>query len=181
MILNDTLIKQHKGMIEPFHETMVSEGVISYGLSSAGYDFRLSGEFYLFDQGEGVIDPKNFDCNSGHFITANELIVPPHAFFLASSVEYVTMPDDVFGLCMGKSTYARCGLVDLTTPIEPGWQGNITFEFFNSTPRPIKVYAREGGIQVVFFKCMSKPETSYADRGGKYQGQTGITLPKVKK
>jgi dCTP deaminase len=169
-----------KGMISPFEEKMQRQGVISYGLSSYGYDARVADDFKIFTNVDNaLIDPKNFSETS--FVTrkANICIVPPNSFVLAHTVEYFKIPRDVLVICLGKSTYARCGLIVNVTPLEPEWEGHVTLEISNTTPLPAKVYANEGICQFLFLKADSECEVSYADRGGKYQGQTGVTLPRM--
>ena len=167
-------------MISPFVEKQNGEGVVSYGLSSFGYDARVSNEFKIFtDVNSETVDPKNFKNNS--FVTkkSEECIIPPNSFVLASTVEYFKIPKDVLVICLGKSTYARCGIIVNVTPLEPGWHGHVTLEFSNTTPLPAKIYAYEGVAQFIFLKGNEKPEVSYADRKGKYMGQVGVTLPKI--
>lgn len=167
-------------MITPFSEKQVKEGVISYGLSSYGYDLRVSNEFKIFTNvNSAIIDPKNFDERSFVSVEADSVIVPPNSFALARSVEYFKIPRDVLTICVGKSTYARCGIIVNVTPFEPEWEGYVTLEFSNTTPLPAKIYAGEGCAQVIFFESDEVCETSYKDRGGKYQGQVGVTLPKI--
>lgn len=169
------------GMIEPFVARQVREGVISYGLSSYGYDIRVANEFRIFTSGLGdltVVDPKNFDERSMVVFHGEVCVIPPNSFILAKTVEYFRIPRNVLTLCVGKSSYARCGLVVNVTPFEPEWEGYVTLEISNTTPLPAKVYANEGIAQVLFFEG-DPPEMSYADRKGKYQGQVGITLPKL--
>jgi len=187
-VLPDTWISrmaEERGMIEPFIDHQVCDGVVSYGLSSYGYDFRVGCQFKVFlNLRAGIIDPKDFDplvCVNG---TASEnvtsyVVVPPNSFALASSVEYFRIPRDVLGFCFGKSTYARCGIIVNVTPFEPEWEGYLTVEIANATPLPAKIYAGEGIGQVTFIKAEEECKVSYADRKGKYQHQTGITLPKV--
>ena len=180
-IQNDRWIREQalKGMIEPFHEKQVREGVISYGLSSFGYDLRVSNEFKIFTNvNSAVIDPKNFDERSFVTVRADNVIIPPNSFALARSVEYFKIPRDVLTICVGKSTYARCGIIVNVTPFEPEWEGTATLEISNTTPLPAKIYANEGIAQVLFFEG-EEPRTSYKDKKGKYQAQTGITLPKL--
>ena len=168
-----------QGMIEPFVESQVREG-ISYGLSSYGYDLRVSDEFKVFTNAfSTVVDPKNFDSRSFVDMQTDCCIVPPNSFALARSVEYFRIPRNVLTLCVGKSTYARCGIIVNVTPFEPEWEGHVTLEISNTTPLPAKIYAHEGLAQVVFFESDSPCETSYGDRKGKYQAQTGITIPKL--
>ena len=181
-VLSDKWIKKMAldGMIAPFEEKQIREGKISYGLSSFGYDARVSNEFKIFTNvNSEIVDPKNF--KPSNFVTKNvlECIIPPNSFVLASTVEYFKIPKDVLVICLGKSTYARCGIIVNVTPLEPGWEGNVTLEFSNTTPLPAKIYANEGVAQFVFLKGNEKPEISYSDRKGKYMGQTGVTLPKV--
>jgi dCTP deaminase len=168
------------GMITPFEEKQVRSGKISYGLSSFGYDARVSDEFKIFTNvNSEIVDPKNF--KSSNFITKNssECIIPPNSFVLARTVEYFKIPKNVLVICLGKSTYARCGIIVNVTPLEPGWEGHVTLEFSNTTPLPAKIYANEGVAQFVFIKGNEDPAVSYADRNGKYQGQKGVTLPKI--
>ncbi len=168
------------GMIEPFAELAEREGVISYGLSSYGYDVRVSREFKVFTNVYNtVVDPKRFQAESFVDIKGDVCVVPPNSFALARTVEYFRIPDDVLTICVGKSTYARCGIIVNVTPFEPGWEGTVTLEISNTTPLPAKVYANEGIAQVLFFRGAEPCETTYADRKGKYQGQSGITLPRV--
>ena len=181
-VLSDKWIKKMAldGMISPFEEKQMSEGKISYGLSSFGYDARVSNEFKIFTNvNSEIVDPKNF--KPSNFVTKNvsECIIPPNSFVLASTVEYFKIPKDVLVICLGKSTYARCGIIVNVTPLEPGWEGHVTLEFSNTTPLPAKIYANEGVAQFVFLKGNERPEISYSDRKGKYMGQTGVTLPKV--
>ena len=181
-VLSDKWIKKMAlgGMISPFEEKQISEGNISYGLSSFGYDARVSSEFKIFTNvNSEIVDPKNF--KPSNFVTKNisECIIPPNSFALASTVEYFKIPKDVLVICLGKSTYARCGIIVNVTPLEPGWEGHVTLEFSNTTPLPAKIYANEGVAQFVFLQGNEKPEISYSDRKGKYMGQTGVTLPKV--
>ncbi len=172
------------GMISPFCEKQVGKNVISYGLSSYGYDIRVGGEFMLFDNKNALIDPKNFDPNNATKIDACKegyFILPANAFALAHTIEYFKMPKDTLAICLGKSTYARCGIIVNVTPFEPEFEGYITIEISNTTNLPAKVYANEGIAQVVFLQGDEVCEQSYKDRGGKYQGQVGITLPKILK
>jgi len=167
-------------MIEPFSEKQVASGVISYGLSSYGYDLRVSDEFKIFTNvNSAIIDPKNFDERSFVSVQADSVIVPPNSFALARSVEYFRIPRDVLTICVGKSTYARCGIIVNVTPFEPEWEGFVTLEISNTTPLPAKIYANEGLCQILFFHGDEPCETSYADRKGKYQKQQGIVLPKL--
>ena len=174
---------QH-GMIEPFEAGQVreSEGrkIVSYGTSSYGYDVRCSDEFKVFTNVYStVVDPKNFDDKSFVDLKGPVCIIPPNSFALARTVERFRIPRNVLVICLGKSSYARCGIVVNVTPLEPEWEGYVTLEFSNTTPLPAKIYANEGVAQMLFFESDEICETSYADRGGKYQGQKGVTLPKV--
>lgn len=185
MIKADKWIKKmclEQQMIEPFEENMVCEGKVSYGLSSYGYDIRIADEFKVFTNVYGaLIDPKNFDPKSFVDLKADSCIVPPNSFALARSVEYFKIPRKVLGLCIGKSTYARCGIVVNITPLESEWEGHLTIEISNTTPLPAKVYANEGIAQLVFFESDEACTTSYKDRKGKYQSQRGVTLPRILK
>lgn len=173
---------QNHGMIEPFVEKQTAEGKISYGLSSYGYDSRCSNEFKIFTNVDNaIVDPKNFSSDSFVDRETDVCIIPPNSFVLTRSVEYFRIPKDVLVVCLGKSTYARCGLIVNVTPLEPGWEGHVTLEISNTTPLPAKVYANEGVAQFLFFKGSSDCEVSYADRAGKYMGQKGVTLPRIKK
>ena len=168
------------GMIQPFREKQVKEGVISYGLSSYGYDLRVADEWKIFTNVNSAdIDPKNFDERSFVTVQAPSILVPPNSFALARSVEYFRIPRDVLTICVGKSTYARCGIIVNVTPFEPEWEGYVTLEISNTTPLPARVYANEGLCQILFFQSDESCEVSYADRQGKYQGQRGIVLPKL--
>jgi dCTP deaminase len=170
---------EHK-MIDPFVAQLVREGSISYGLSSYGYDIRVADEFKIFHNvNSTVVDPKNFDDRSFVEFVGQTCTIPPNSFALARSVEYIRMPRDVTGVVLGKSTYARCGIVTNFTPLEAGWEGHITIEISNTTPLPARIYANEGIAQVLFFLSDEPCRISYADRKGKYQGQRGITLPKL--
>ena len=169
-----------KEMIFPYEKKQVRGNKISYGLSSFGYDARVSDEFKIFTNvNSEIVDPKNFKATN--FVTKNvsECIIPPNSFVLARTVEYFKIPNDVLVICLGKSTYARCGIIVNVTPLEPGWEGYVKLEFSNTTPLPAKIYANEGVAQFVFLKGNETPETTYADRKGKYMKQTGVTLPKV--
>ena len=175
------MAKEH-GMIEPFIEGLVRENdgdkVISYGLSSYGYDLRVSTEFKVFTNlYNSLVDPKSFNENAFVDIEADSCIIPPNSFALARSVEYFRIPRNVLTLCIGKSTYARCGIIVNVTPFEPEWEGYVTLEISNTTPLPAKIYANEGLAQVLFYEAAECCEVSYADRKGKYMGQTAITLP----
>jgi dCTP deaminase len=169
-----------RAMIEPFVESQRREGVISYGLSSYGYDARVADEFHVFTNVDSaVVDPKAFSDKSFVKRRADVCIIPPNSFALARTVEYFRIPRDVLVICLGKSTYARCGIIVNVTPLEPEWEGHVTLEFSNTTPLPARVYANEGACQFLFLKGAAPPEVSYADRKGKYMGQTGVTLPKL--
>ncbi|MEX1080842.1 MAG: dCTP deaminase [Halofilum sp. (in: g-proteobacteria)] len=170
------------GMIEPFEPGQVRESdgakIVSYGTSSYGYDVRCSTHFKVFTNiNSAVVDPKGFDANSFVNVESDVCIIPPNSFALASTVEYFRIPRDVLTICLGKSTYARCGIIVNVTPLEPEWAGHITLEFSNTTPLPAKIYANEGVAQLVFLEADEPCEVSYLDRGGKYQNQTGVTLP----
>ncbi|TSA02725.1 MAG: dCTP deaminase [Methylococcus sp.] len=171
-------------MIEPFEPGQVREGLngrsISYGTSSYGYDVRCSNEFKIFTNiNSAIVDPKAFDASSFVDIQQDVCIIPPNSFALARTVEYFRIPRDVLVICLGKSTYARCGIIVNVTPLEPEWEGHVTLEFSNTTPLPAKIYANEGVAQMLFLGADEVCETSYLDRGGKYQGQRGVTLPKA--
>ena len=173
------MAKEHR-MIEPFADAQVRDGAISYGVSSYGYDMRVAQEFKIFTNAlSAIVDPKQFDPKSFVEFTGPVCVVPPNSFALARSVEYFRIPRNVLTICVGKSTYARCGVITNVTPFEPEWEGYVTLEFSNTTPLPAKIYANEGVAQVVFFESDEVCETSYKDRGGKYQGQRGVTLPKM--
>lgn len=182
-LLPDRRIRDHAlkdGMIEPFEEKQKAGGMISYGLSSYGYDARVSDEFMIFTNVDNAcVDPKNFSKQSFVERKTDVCVIPPNSFALARTVEYFRIPNDVLVVCLGKSTYARCGLIVNVTPLEPGWEGHVTLEISNTTPLPAKVYANEGISQFLFFKGSGACETSYADRSGKYMGQRGVTLPKA--
>lgn len=173
------MVQEH-GMIEPFAEAQVREGVISYGVSSYGYDLRVSDEYKIFTNVySAIVDPKNFTADSFVDHKGPYCIVPPNSFALARSVEYFRIPRSVLTVCLGKSTYARCGLIVNVTPFEPQWEGHVTLEISNTTPLPAKVYSNEGLAQVLFFEADEECDVSYADRKGKYQGQTGVTPPRL--
>ena len=182
-VLSDKWIEKlskTKGMIKPFVSKQIRKGKISFGLSSYGYDARVSNEFKVFTNvNSRVVDPKKFKKDS--FITkiGKECIIPPNSFALARTIEYFKIPENVLVICLGKSTYARCGIIVNVTPLEPGWEGHVTLEFSNTTPIPAKIYANEGVAQFVFLKGNETPEVTYSDRNGKYMGQRGVTLPKV--
>ena len=167
-------------MLDPFEEQLKRDGVISYGLSSMGYDIRVTDDYKIFTNvRQAVVDPKHFNPDSFVDFKGATCVIPPNSFALARSVEYFRMPRSVLGLCLGKSSYARCGIVVNITPLEPEWEGCLTIEISNTTPLPARIYSFEGIAQVLFFEAGSTPEITYADRKGKYQGQTGITLPRV--
>ena len=173
------MAREH-GMIEPFVDKQVRDGVISYGLSSYGYDLRVANEYKIFTNVySAVVDPKNFDSQSFVDFVGDVCIIPPNSFVLARSVEYLRIPRSVLTICLGKSTYARTGLIVNVTPFEPMWEGHVTLEISNTTPLPAKVYSNEGLAQVLFFEADEECEVSYADRKGKYQGQTGVTPPRL--
>ena len=186
-VKSDAWIKRmaaEHGLIEPFEATQIRENngskVISYGTSSYGYDIRCSPEFKVFTNiNSTIVDPKAFDSGSFVDITSDVCVIPPNSFALARTVEYFRIPRDVLTICLGKSTYARCGIIVNVTPLEPEWEGHVTLEFSNTTPLPAKIYANEGVAQVIFLQSDEKCEISYADRNGKYQGQRGVTLPKA--
>ena len=182
-IKSDTWIKRmatEHGMIDPFVDGQVREGVVSYGVSSYGYDIRVADEFKVFTNiNTTVIDPKAFDPRSFVDVTAPVCIVPPNSFALARTIEYFRIPRDVLTVCLGKSTYARCGIIVNVTPFEPEWEGTATLEISNTTPLPAKIYANEGIAQVLFFQSDERCATSYADKKGKYQAQQLVTLPKI--
>lgn len=171
-------------LIKPFEKEQIREvdnkKVISYGVSSYGYDVRCANEFKIFTNTfSSVVDPKDFDEKSFVDIQDSECIIPPNSFALARTVEYFKIPRSILTLCLGKSTYARCGIIVNVTPLEPEWEGHVTLEFSNTTNLPAKIYANEGVAQMLFFESDQVCKTSYKDRGGKYQGQTGVTLPKT--
>jgi len=182
-VLSDKWIKEMvrtQNMISPFEDKQVRGTKISYGLSSFGYDARVSNEFKIFTNiNSEIIDPKNFKQNN--FVSKNgeECIIPPNSFVLSSTVEYFKIPNDIMVICLGKSTYARCGIIVNVTPLEPSWEGHVTLEFSNTTPLPAKIYANEGVAQFIFLKGNEKPDITYADRNGKYMKQSGVTLPKI--
>ena len=182
-VLSDKSIRKlalEEGMISPFEDKLIRDGKISYGLSSFGYDARVSEEFKIFTNvNSEIVDPKDFKPTN--FVTKNlpVCIIPPNSFVLARTIERFKIPKDVLVICLGKSTYARCGIIVNVTPLEPGWEGHVTLEFSNTTPLPAKIYANEGVAQFIFLKGNESPKVTYADRNGKYMGQTGVTLPKV--
>jgi len=169
-----------KGMIEPFNDRLAHDGVISYGLSSYGYDARVSNEFKIFTNVDNaVVDPKDFSTQGFVDRKVDNCVIPPNSFALARTVEFFRIPRGVLVICLGKSTYARCGIIVNVTPLEPEWEGHVTLEFSNTTPLPARIYANEGACQFIFLKGDSICDVSYADRKGKYQGQQGVTLPKL--
>ena len=175
---------EEHGMIEPFAAEQVKNingnRIVSYGTSSYGYDVRCSPHFKIFTNiNSAIVDPKRFDSESFVDYEGDVCIIPPNSFALAATVEYFRIPRKVLTVCLGKSTYARCGIIVNVTPLEPEWEGHVTLEFSNTTPLPARVYANEGVAQMIFFESDEECETSYKDRGGKYQGQTGVTLPKT--
>jgi dCTP deaminase len=182
-MMPDTWIRKmatEHGMIAPFADRQHRDGVISYGVSSYGYDARVSDEFKIFTNVDSaVVDPKHFSPQSLVDRKADVCVIPPNSFALARTVEYFKIPRDVLVICLGKSTYARCGIIVNVTPLEPEWEGHVTLEFSNTTPLPARIYANEGAAQFIFLKADSVCEVSYADRKGKYQGQKGVTLPKL--
>ena len=183
-IKSDRWIKKmskNHNMIYPFVDESVKKGVISYGLSSYGYDIRVSDEYKIFTNvNNSIVDPKNFDSKSFVDFKGDVCIVPPNSFALARSIEFFKIPRNVLTICLGKSTYARCGIIVNVTPFEPEWEGHVTLEISNTTPLPAKIYSNEGLCQVLFFESDEDCKTSYKDKLGKYQSQTGITLPKNK-
>ena len=183
MIKSDRWIRRmavEKGMIKPFEDRQVRKGGISYGLSSYGYDIRIADEFKIFTNiNTTIVDPKSFDPRSFVDYQGEVAVIPPNSFALGRSVEYFKIPRNVLTICVGKSTYARCGIITNVTPFEPEWEGYVTLEISNTTPLPARIYANEGIAQVLFFESDEACETSYADRQGKYQGQQGIVLPTV--
>lgn len=185
MLKSDAWIREmcrSKKMIAPFVEGLVAKGKVSYGLSSYGYDIRVADEYKVFtDVHNCVVDPKEFKDKSFVNMKAPFCIVPAHSFALARSVEYFRIPRSVIGLCIGKSTYARCGIVVNITPLEPEWEGHLTLEISNTTPLPAKIYSNEGIAQLIFLAADRECETSYKDRKGKYQSQRGVTLPRILK
>ena len=186
MIKSDKWIRRMaaKGMIEPFEPGQVKEvngkRIVSYGTSSYGSDVRCAPEVQIFTNiNSTIVDPKDFDAKNFVDVNAEVCIIPPNSFALARTVEYFRIPRNVLTICLGKSTYARCGIIVNVTPLEPEWEGHVTLEFSNTTPLPARIYANEGVAQMLFFGSDEVCETSYRDRGGKYQGQTGVTLPKT--
>lgn len=182
-VMSDSWIRQmaeEKGMILPFEDKQVGKGIVSYGVSSYGYDARVGNEFKIFTNvHNAIIDPKNLPEESFITKTSDVCIIPPNSFVLACTVEYFKIPRDVLVICLGKSTYARCGIIVNVTPLEPEWEGKVTLEFSNTTTLPAKIYANEGVCQFIFLKADKECQMSYKDKSGKYMGQTSITLPKV--
>lgn len=182
-LMNDAWIRRlalEQKMIEPFVDDQVREGVISFGLSSYGYDIRVTDEFKIFTNvHSAVVDPKHFNPDSFIDFKGDQCIIPPNSFVLARTIEYFRIPRNVLTMCIGKSTYARCGLIVNVTPFEPEWEGYVTLEISNTTPLPARIYANEGIAQVLFFEADEICETSYADRKGKYQAQRDIVLPRI--
>ena len=182
-VMPDTWIRKmatEHGMITPFTENLKRDGVISYGVSSYGYDARVSDEFKIFTNVDSaIVDPKDFSDVGFVDRKVDQCVIPPNSFALARTVEFFKIPRDVLVICLGKSTYARCGIIVNVTPLEPEWEGHVTLEFSNTTPLPARIYANEGACQFIFLKADSLCETSYADRKGKYQGQKGVTLPRL--
>ena len=182
-VMPDSWIREkarNDGMIDPFVDRQTRNGAISFGLSSYGYDARVSNEFKIFTNVDNaLVDPKEFSDKSFVERDTDVCIIPPNSFVLARTVEYFRIPRDILVICLGKSTYARCGIIVNVTPLEPEWDGHVTLEFSNTTPLPAKVYANEGVAQMLFFESDEECEVSYADRGGKYQGQRGVTLPRA--
>ena len=173
------MVKQHN-MIDPFAENQVRDGVISYGVSSYGYDIRVADEFKIFTNVySAIVDPKAFDPRSMVDYKGEVCVIPPNSFALARTIEYFRIPRNVLTICVGKSTYARCGIIVNVTPFEPEWEGYVTLEISNTTPLPARIYANEGIAQVLFFRAEDECERSYADKKGKYQGQHAITLPRL--
>jgi dCTP deaminase len=182
-IMSDKWIRkmsEEYGMIEPFVDGQVRDDCVSYGLSSYGYDARVSPEFKIFTNVDSaIVDPKDFSPKSFVDRDTDVCIIPPNSFALARTVEYFRIPENVLVICLGKSTYARCGIIVNVTPLEPGWEGHVTLEFSNTTPLPAKIYANEGACQFLFLEGNEPCETSYKDKAGKYQGQKGVTLPRM--
>jgi dCTP deaminase len=181
-IKNDRWIREMalKGMITPFEEKQIRDNVISYGVSSYGYDIRIGDEYKIFTNINNVIvDPKKFEPKSFIDYKGEYCIIPPNSFALAKSIEYFKIPRNILTICLGKSTYARCGIIVNVTPFEPEWEGIVTIEISNTTPLPAKIYSNEGIAQVLFFEADEECEISYSDKKGKYQSQLGITLPKI--
>lgn len=182
MIKSDKWIKEmaKRGMINPFTESQIREGVISYGLSSYGYDIRVADEFKIFTNiNSTIIDPKGLEEKNFVDYTGDSCLIPPNSFILARSIEYLRIPRDILVICLGKSTYARCGIIVTITPLEPEWEGFVTIEISNTTSLPAKIYANEGIAQLIFLQADEQCEISYKDKAGKYQGQRGITLSRL--
>jgi dCTP deaminase len=183
MIKNDRWIRKmarENAMIAPFEDRQVRQGVISFGLSSYGYDIRIADEFKIFTNiNTTIVDPKDFDLRSFVDVKGPVCLIPPNSFALGRSVEYFKIPRSVMTICLGKSTYARCGIITNVTPFEPEWEGFVTLEISNTTPLPAKIYSNEGIAQVLFFESDEVCEVSYADKKGKYQAQRGITIPRI--
>ncbi len=182
MVKNDRWIREmaRNGMIAPFSDSQARQGVISYGVSSYGYDMRIGDEFKIFTNVNSTcVDPKKFDPGGFADFKGDVCIIPPNSFVLATSLEYFKIPRDVLVICLGKSTYARCGLVVNVTPLEPEWEGHVTIEISNTSTLPVKIYANEGIAQIIFLQAAEMCEVSYKDKAGKYQAQKGITLPKL--
>ncbi len=182
-VMSDRWIRRmatENGMIDPFVETQKRDGVISYGLSSYGYDARVSDEFKVFTNVDSaIVDPKHFSKDSFVDRRVPVCVIPPNSFALAHTIEYFRIPRDILVICLGKSTYARCGIIVNVTPLEPEWEGQVTIEISNTTPLPAKIYAFEGICQFLFISGNEPCETSYADKAGKYMGQTGVALPRL--
>ena len=175
-----TRMAREEGMIDPFEDRQVRSGVISYGVSSYGYDIRVANEFRIFTNvNSSIVDPKSFDPRSLVDVHGDVCIIPPNSFALARTVEYFRIPRNIITVCVGKSTYARCGIIVNVTPFEPEWEGHATLEISNTTPLPAKVYANEGIAQVLFLEADEECEVSYADKKGKYQAQVGVVLPRI--
>ena len=171
---------EENNLISPFEKSQVREGKISYGLSSYGYDARVSNEFKIFTNvNNTIVDPKNFSLEGFVEKKSDTCIIPPNSFVLARTVEYFKIPRDILVICLGKSTYARCGIIVNVTPLEPEWEGHVTLEFSNTSPLPAKIYAYEGACQFLFFQGNEPPKLSYSDKNGKYMKQQGVTLPKI--
>lgn len=182
MIKSDKWIKEmaKRGMINPFTESQIREGVISYGLSSYGYDIRVADEFKIFTNiNSTIIDPKGLEEKNFVDYTGDSCLIPPNSFILARSIEYLRIPRDILVICLGKSTYARCGIIVTITPLEPEWEGFVTIEISNTTSLPARIYANEGIAQLIFLQADEQCEISYKDKAGKYQGQRGITLSRL--
>jgi dCTP deaminase len=182
MLKNDRWIKEmaEKGMIVPFNKEQIRKGIISYGVSSYGYDMRITDEFKIFTNvNNTIIDPKNFNANNFIDFKGEICIIPPNSFILGRSVEYFKIPREVLAICLGKSTYARCGIIINVTPLEPEWEGHVTIEISNTATLPAKIYANEGIAQLLFIQASEVCQISYADKAGKYQAQKGITLAKM--